>query len=251
MSQGDLRVFRAAGASVEAPAAGTGFAFCVHPVTRACDPVPPHRCAARPARGAGGFTLLELLVVLAILAAVAGLAISLVGGTAETASRQVTEVSLAEIREAILGREGVPGYAGDLRRLPATLTEVFVQGAQPPFDPVTALGWRGPYVRTSGATYALLPLQGFTTVYGAAGDPAVLDAWGRPVVIQVPDADGDGVPTEADRRHARLLSAGPDGTIQTPRTDAAAVPPGTAAFPLRSQCADDVVLYLAVADGRP
>ena len=55
--------------------------------------------------------------------------------------------------------------------------------------------WQGPYGQQTGATYSVssgtsASSSGTVSVdeYGVNGDPTVLDAWGRPIVIQVPPA---------------------------------------------------------------
>jgi hypothetical protein len=70
-------------------------------------------------------------------------------------------------------------------------------------------------------------------------DATVIDGWGRPIVIQRYTA---GVNAEERSLFTRLVSAGPDGVINTP-TDVAA--------PSKAVCGDDIVLYLRIADQRP
>ncbi len=60
--------------------------------------------------------------------------------------------------------------------------------------------------------------------YGITGEPAILDPWGNPYVLQVPPVEAfknPGDTSEPERFHyARLVSAGPDGELQTPCFDA-------------------------------
>jgi type II secretory pathway pseudopilin PulG len=192
-------------------------------------------------------TLVELVVVLVILAAIAGLALTVVAPASVDARETATRVTLGNVRGAIdgpyrlnLGRG--PDFVADLLRQPT---------AAPDYDPASQTGWNGPYVRVPLARYVVGPSgtpgaedhvdASFTSDYGATGDLAVHDAYGRPIVLQVPDADGDGAYSDAERRHARLVSAGPDGVIDTPRD---------VVFPALSQCGDDVVLYVTAADQR-
>ena len=51
------------------------------------------------------------------------------------------------------------------------------------YDPAYRRGWRGPYLLNPGADY---PSAAGFTAYWRGGDPAVLDGWGRPIVIQNP-----------------------------------------------------------------
>ena len=115
-------------------------------------------------------------------------------------------------------------------------------------------GWRGPYVRhgfgafpgRDAARFAddetfgsrgfypglwrlRLPPDftgglGGCSVYGFPGEPAIFDPWGNPYVLQVPppqafpDAgrSATNVTDETRFRYARVVSAGPDGRLQTP-----------------------------------
>lgn len=195
-----------------------------------------------------GMTLVELVVVLVVLAAIAGLALTSVGTVAEDAREQTTRLSLSNLRNAIDGPYrlhlgGIPQSVADLLRAPT--------GA-PAYDPSSKTGWNGPYVRVPIARYVVGPIltpgaegfvdASFTLHYGSSGDLAVLDGYGRPIVLQVPDPDADDDYSAEERRHARLVSAGFDGVVDTPRN---------ALYPSLALCDDDLVLYLVVADTRP
>lgn len=196
----------------------------------------PRRCRLK--RHSAGLTLIELLVVLMVLIAVAGIVIPNVtdlrfgfDGDRKTASQIATEKTLMEVRAAILGAEDKKGLWRDLGEreadLPQKIAELFVPrvGWSTDFDPNTRLGWRGPYVMDSGARH------GVNNIYGNANDPAILDGWGRSIVIQSPTA-----------LTIRLVSAGADGILDTP--------PATA-MPTLAACGDDLVLFLRTADTRP
>lgn len=208
---------------------------------------------------AAGLTLMELVVVVAILAFLAGmvsfnltpnqLTFGGAGGN-KTAGRIATESTMKEVRDAIFGRDGNPGYWQDMNRdvwfwpmklewLARAPTDAF----QLPFDAdygsvtyyngmmsynsATRVGWRGPYLRYSGVVVPLSPSRGFTAVYGGDGvlrGPS--DAWGNPIVLQVP-ANPDGTTIQVDDArtdsilaqflvsNSRLVSAGPDGELTT------------------------------------
>jgi prepilin-type N-terminal cleavage/methylation domain-containing protein len=111
--------------------------------------------------------------------------------------------------------------------------------------------WQGPYVQLTGSTYQVTDTgdggtggtngsvsSGFTSVYGLNGDPTVLDAWGRPIVIQTPTA-ADPTTGEPGANFARLVSAGPNGILDTPEN---------ATMPTKAQRGDDVILFLFHAD---
>jgi len=110
----------------------------------------------------------------------------------------------------------------------------------------TGRGWRGPYIRagqkvrnTDAAREGLFPASGdrrtppdatfrergfypdasrpHESIYGFTGEQAVGDPWGNPYVLQVPPKEAFESPTDELRfEYARLVSAGPDGILQTP-----------------------------------
>lgn len=222
-----------------------------------------------PRRWAAAFTMFELAAVVVVLTVVAGLAMSAAGDATTQASRTVTMSTMRTVRDAIVGiatgREGrvSPCFLQDLGRLPRveeTPPRVYAYSLGPllggmtslgvplpAFDPVTQRGWRGPYLIAPTPRFGSLgidlgpePLQ--WTTYVQADDLVVLDGYGRPLLLQVPDDLADGIRNADDERHARLVSAGPDGRIDTPLVER---------YPSLSQCGDDLVLYLRVADLRP
>jgi len=181
-----------------------------------------------------GLTLLELTVVLAIMAALAGVMIPLVGTESIRAREDATRSTLTALRAAVIQYwndrvltsddiapaiqsskrllhvldESGPPVRDDTPQLvflmlnPVTLNQTYT------FSPQYQVGWRGPYLREATGSYSVNVPQGFTTRYGRDGDAAFLDAWGRPIVIQHPGAI-NGV------QDVRLVSAGPDGVIDT------------------------------------
>lgn len=118
------------------------------------------------------------------------------------------------------------------------------------WDAARGRGWRGPYLSAGSrgffpaqdgrrfaddATFAerrffpkldhlLLPAAfkdaAKASAYGFVGEPALFDPWGNPYVLQVPPPQAfPGVTNIADEvrfRYARLVSAGPDGVLDTP-----------------------------------
>ena len=200
-----------------------------------------------------GFTLIELVVVIAILAVVAGLILVQLGtfqfagaGQNQTSEQIATVATLGAVRDAILGTSGHPGLWQDLGErtnlYPLYIADLFRPSTNLPsalqsFNPVTRLGWRGPYLTPGGALYTII--NNFTTSYGANGDPAVADAWGRPIVLQIPTSGG--------WQYARLVSAGPNGVLDTPITVQS--PSGNVKPPSdNSDRKDDLILFLFVAD---
>ena len=196
-----------------------------------------------------GLTLFELLAVMGILAVLGSLAVPMIGSRIEQTRETATVQSLTRLREVITGT-----YFEDRLSLPRPTGVALAHRADHPqlaylfLNPETHLdgdattrdydpgfGWHGPYTlhNGNGFVYTVDDGRGFTTRYGETGDPAVLDGWGNPIVLQEPQ---DPNATPYDRwRHARLVSAGPDGVIQTPPD---------VFMPTAAQSGDDLVLFL-------
>ena len=112
-------------------------------------------------------------------------------------------------------------------------------------------GWRGPYLRGPAAkfpaagdvrhagdeTFAargffpdlgglrlpadFLQGRGGCSAYGFPGEPALMDPWGNPYVLQIPPPNAfrganTNISGEVRFRYARIVSAGPDGRLDTP-----------------------------------
>ncbi|MEM6552381.1 MAG: prepilin-type N-terminal cleavage/methylation domain-containing protein [Planctomycetota bacterium] len=115
------------------------------------------------------------------------------------------------------------------------------------YEPSLRIGWRDAWLSPTTAT-AYAETGSFTDSYGegdgadGAGDDdlAPIDGWGNPIVIQLPDVS-TGI-TEEEVDNVRLVSAGPDGVIDTPA--------GTLT-PTVAQKNDDLVLYLYREDPNP
>lgn len=103
------------------------------------------------------------------------------------------------------------------------------------YDPVTRRGWSGPYLMSTMGTYQIAPARGFSDLYGQNGDPAPLDGWGNPIVLQQPVLLSASVASYSDLTYARLVSAGPNGILETP---------ATVLSPTLAERGDDVILSL-------
>jgi prepilin-type N-terminal cleavage/methylation domain-containing protein len=125
--------------------------------------------------------------------------------------------------------------------------------ANPTYIATTGIGWNGPYLMSSGGVYpdpsAVRPGDaqnqtwshyGFTSSYGSIGDSAVFDAWGSPIVMQLPPLSSTDDATHSER-YARLVSAGPDGLLATT---------ASVHYPSLVSCGDDIVVYLFAPDLR-
>jgi len=195
-----------------------------------------------------GFTFVELIVVASILVVLAGLVLYRAGDAGAQARVDATIASEIAVRDAICGTQSAPGFLGDLGEIPIRTADLFEQPlALPsgtsvtPFDRFTARGWNGPYLLRSTGRYQVAPPFGFTSFYGQDGDPAVIDPWGRPIVLQWPTVPA--ISLDERQSFARLVSAGPDGVLNTPSN---VLGPD---LNDQSQVGDDVVVYLFRANG--
>ena len=118
------------------------------------------------------------------------------------------------------------------------------------WDEVRQRGWRGPYLAATrarsfpaahdvrAADDATFAARGFfpalnhlrlpsafkdakkASVYGFVGEPTLLDPWDNPYVIQVPPPQAwpgvTNVPDSVRFAYARVVSAGPNGILETP-----------------------------------
>jgi prepilin-type N-terminal cleavage/methylation domain-containing protein len=184
------------------------------------------------------FTLIEMVVVIAVLIILAALVLPNLADTKSQSMSTTTSASLTAVRDAITGSAAGPGFYADMGQLPVTLKDLFVAPtwatpAMQQFNPQTGRGWRGPYVTLSltlSYTVDASGKSGFTNVYGNNGDPAPADAWLRPLVLQAP-----GTTAAEQKTYARLVSAGPDGIIQTP---------ANVDYPAPANRGDDLVQFL-------
>lgn len=187
-----------------------------------------------------GFTLVELLVVLVILAVLAGMVIPLLGESAEQGRLAVTQANLQRMREVIVGAPQAPGYLADTGKLPRTIKDLFIVPADnlaylpqnlQTWNPVAKRGWRGPYLLDPGTR--------FDFDLDMIPDPAIFDGWGNPILLQIPTASMTAAENE---RHLRLVSAGPNGILDTPQAPL---------MPTVASRVDDLVLFLQVSDVQP
>jgi prepilin-type N-terminal cleavage/methylation domain-containing protein len=206
-----------------------------------------------------GLSLIELIVVIAVLSIVLSLLVVKVGGVKREAEMTVAQASVSRVRDALLGCEQTPGLLADMRSVKGFqeddlhMADLLVRReAWAPYDPVARRGWRGPYMRSGGGVMRMnsAPSGRFpaandrrwqddktfrerrfyaddsSPLYGTTNHPAIADPWGNPIVLQVPTNDFS---------HARVVSAGPSGVMDTPPD----IP-----MPSRESRGDDIVLFL-------
>lgn len=200
-------------------------------------------------------TLLELMVVLLILIATAlivvpsfsSIEVATPGGEAESPVRIATEATMNTVREAIAGKDGViESLSHKANALPRKINDL-VQEECPEhmretapeltsYDPVNKVGWKGPYIHPTGKNQT--------------GEPTIVDGWGNELELQV-DFDDDGNVNQTESKYIRVVSAGPNGQIETP-ADIANMKPGKDEITelTLSECGDDLVLFLRFPDNR-
>jgi general secretion pathway protein G len=129
--------------------------------------------------------MVEMLLVLVILATLAAIVVPKFTGRSEQAKQTAAQTQIANLSTALDAFEVDNGY---YPKGSDGLTELLEQ-------PKDAKNWRGPYMKQ-----------------GIPKDP-----WGNPYVLQIPPNEAFESATEERRFHyARLVSAGPDGVLQTP-----------------------------------
>ena len=179
-----------------------------------------------------GMSLIELTVVLLILVALAGLTVPYIGGTTSKVRCDATDVSMANIKRAIMDRY----YLDTLGSFPATkggtdysVKYLFESGGWGAFNPDTQIGWRGNYLQLGTVLSSITDLSSnftnttYVHVVMDTTQTVVLDAWQRPIILQV------------NSSVARLVSAGFDGVLETTITGN------------RATGNDDRILYLNAA----
>lgn len=188
----------------------------------------------RSAKSQFGFTLVDLLVVLTVLGAVISLAtVAFTGdqevldasGNSVSVREVTTRATLQEVAQSLTGGgpSGESSYLQHVGALPSRLAGLFFNvDGEPGYDVSRKRGWQGPYFTSNTVRYGDFIAAGDAFPATNLNDPAILDAWGKPVVLQEPSTDD-----------ARIVSAGPDRILETDALDAT--------NPIRG---DDIVLFL-------
>ena len=170
-------------------------------------------------------------------------------GGNKTAPRLATESTMYSVQQAMFGSAEKQGYWDDMNhdiwfwpRYLEWLSRAPTDAAivDPYSDPLAAtyynsimaydvkkkVGWRGPYVQFQGIPIPLNPSKGFTARLGGGAYRGPLDGWGRPIMVQLPStylgtgidpisARGNGAQEQYLYTNARLVSAGPNGILET------------------------------------
>ena len=200
-------------------------------------------------------SILELLVVLTIMIALALIVIPMFGdvkvvtpsGESESPVEIATTATLNAVRDALVGEDGVlESLSHKSNALPRKVNDLtsetapsHIQETAPElvvYDPVNRIGWNGPYMVATGMN--------------EAGEPTVVDGWGNEIQIQA-DFDENGEIDQTESKYMRIVSAGPNGKVETP-ADHENMKPGNNEFNelTRSECGDDLVIFVRVPDQR-
>jgi len=154
-----------------------------------------------------GMTLIELTVVLLILIALAGVTVPYAVGTGRKSMCDATDLSMMNIKKVIMEKYYLDtlGYFPKNTKDNTVLTDYSLNflfkkpSGWGNFAPDSQVGWRGPYLQNgmildpanlgkldASFTNATIAVDGNVNQAFAQGDNIVLDAWGRPFVLQVP-----------------------------------------------------------------
>lgn len=155
-----------------------------------------------------GMTLIEVTVVLLVLVAIAGIAVPYINGTGTKAQCEATDISMQNIKKTIVENYYVDmlgHYPKDTKDTQPNynLTYLFQKPTDwDNYDSVTNVGWRGAYL-DNGFTLSVNDIEQLDDSFKdkdlsipenekhvnenlAVGNTVILDAWGRPIILQVP-----------------------------------------------------------------
>lgn len=172
-------------------------------------------------------------------------------GGNKDAARLSTESSMSQLQQAMFGGFGSPGYWDDmnhdmwfwprylewLSRAPTdavvagdAVSGAYINGLMS-YDATKKVGWRGPYLEFQGVMIPLNVAKGWTARLGGGSYKGPIDGYGNPIVMQLPSnyyvggvnqgsidpLSARGVTAQETYLYtnARLVSAGPDGILQT------------------------------------
>ena len=209
----------------------------------------------KPVQRQAGFSLLELMVVLTILMATALIVLPLFNdvkitkptGEKESAVQIATEATMVNVRDAMVRENGVlESLFHKPNALPRKIKELVkaeapdhIQQEAPElkdYDPVNRIGWCGPYMHPTGKN--------------EFGEPTLVDGWGNELELQV-DFDENGKVDQTESQYIRIVSAGPNGKIETPGNQENMKPGKDELNELtRSECGDDLVVFIRIPDDR-
>jgi len=125
----------------------------------------------------GGFTLIELVIIIVVLGILAAVAIPKFSDMSDSSKINATKQELSALKQAIVGNPSATaggvyinrGFEGDIGFLPERLQDLVSKpDSVVAYNPLTRLGWNGPYMDGDGGSY-LDDAWGVTYTYQPSG----------------------------------------------------------------------------------
>jgi type II secretory pathway pseudopilin PulG len=133
-----------------------------------------------------GFTLIEIVIIIVTLGILAAVAVPKFVDLTENSKINATKQEMLTLKRAIEGNPEVVaggeyvdrGFEGDVGFVPARLVDLVTKpDSIAIYNPLTRLGWNGPYLDSSGGEY-LSDAWGNAYIYLAAGRTILSTAGG-------------------------------------------------------------------------